>query len=354
MFDKSSGSEKINDGAKDLQLEVPRTWADPNSHFDEAILSDWYRLLFKMYAQIVQSTNEFFALKKLSPILMPITCGSVSSPMGFGSDSLPVQVELFNENTYLADSMQFQLEYMLRHDGKGVYYIMPTFRGESHTTRHLNQFFHSEAEIRGDLSMAMSLVEDYVKFLSEAMLSRTGIELEKFGIGTDHIEQMIKVCGKIPRISYREAKRILGDDKVYWGALPGNCETISCEGEKALMERLGGIVWLTHFPTNSVPFYQASSDCSEFALCGDLLFGIGEVVGCGERHSTGAQALKALERHKVDPKQYGWYIKMKDRYPMKTSGFGLGIERYLLWVLKHNDIRDLHIMPRLKGIAYGF
>ena len=61
---------------------------------------------------------------------MPITSESVTSPMGLGSDSLPVSVELFDKNVYLADSMQFYLEYLLRQHPQGVFYIMPTFRGE--------------------------------------------------------------------------------------------------------------------------------------------------------------------------------------------------------------------------------
>jgi uncharacterized protein DUF4145 len=32
--------------------------------------------------------------------------------------------------------------------------------------------------------------------------------------------------------------------------------------------------------------------------------------------------------------------------PMRTSGFGLGIERFLLWVLGHDDIRDIPLVPR--------
>ncbi len=35
---------------------------------------------------------------------------------------------------------------------------------------------------------------------------------------------------------------------------------------------------------------------------------------------------------------------------MKTSGFGMGIERFILWLLNHNDIRDCQILPRFNGI----
>lgn len=53
---------------------------------------------------------------------LPVTTGSISSPMGRGSDSLPVKVKLEGVETYLADSMQFLLEYGCRLTNKGVYY----------------------------------------------------------------------------------------------------------------------------------------------------------------------------------------------------------------------------------------
>ena len=41
---------------------------------------------------------------------------------------------------------------------------------------------------------------------------------------------------------------------------------------------------------------------------------------------------------------------MKTHYPLQTSGFGMGLERFLAFIFKHDDIRDFQLMPRLKGI----
>jgi asparaginyl-tRNA synthetase len=32
---------------------------------------------------------------------------------------------------------------------------------------------------------------------------------------------------------------------------------------------------------------------------------------------------------------------------MRTSGFGMGVERFLMWVLNHDDIRDIPLVSRL-------
>jgi len=86
------------------------------------------------------------------------------------------------------------------------------------------------------------------------------------------------------------------------------------------------------------------------AMCADLLFGIGETIGLGQRHNSEEEILIALKKHDVSVDEYKWYIKMKQEKPMQTSGFGMGIERFIMWVLKHSDIRDIQFFPRYNGI----
>ena len=77
--------------------------------------------------------------------------------------------------------------------------------------------------------------------------------------------------------------------------------------------------------------------------------GIGETIGCGERHMNYEQLLVALKKHCVDEKEYEWYVEMKKQFPLQTSGFGMGIERFLMWVLKAQDIRNMQICLRFNG-----
>src|SRR6185437_14349027 len=108
----------------------PGAWRDPEMHLAAAAEDPWYRMITAINASIVETTADFYRGRGVSPALMPVTVSSVSSPMGLGSDSQPVQIDLQGDRTYLADSMQFQLEFILRHGLAGAYYIMPTFRGE--------------------------------------------------------------------------------------------------------------------------------------------------------------------------------------------------------------------------------
>ncbi|OKI02726.1 hypothetical protein A6A06_16165 [Streptomyces sp. CB02923] len=312
-----------------------------------ALESQWYHTITRLNAEILHATYDFYRGRGIAPVLMPITVNSVSSPMGLGSDSLPVKVDLMGEPTYLADSMQFQLEFMLRHGLPGAYYVMPTFRGEDPDATHLNQFFHSEAEIPGGLDDVIELVEAYIRALCGALLTASvAARLSALTGDLSHLRDMA-ARDSFPRITFAEACEVV--DPEYVSEPEPGVRTLARGGEHQLIERFGGAVWVTHMPALAVPFYQAGDDDGT-ARCADLLFGLGEVVGCGERHATKEATLRALDEHHVAPDKYDWYLHMKDAAPMRTAGFGLGLERFLAWVLQHDDVRDLHVMPRLKGV----
>lgn len=314
----------------------------------EVLRSPWYKALFRLQDTFAKATVEFFSQQGLSYFPSPLTTGSISSPMGLGSDSLPVRVQLGGTDVYLADSMQFLLEYACRLADKGAFYLMPSFRGEPTNERHLAQFFHSEAEIRGSLDDAMRLAEHYIAHLSLRLLESCREEILEMAGTTSHLEKMAHGQA-IPRISFREAMALLEETPGAIEVLPGGLRTISSQGESALMERFGGCVWVTHFDARVVPFYQASDD--GYARNADLLMGIGETVGAGERHACASDVRSALAEHRVEPDEYAWYVRMKEQFPLQTAGFGMGMERFMLWALRHDDIRDCQIVARMDGAA---
>ncbi|MBP3285256.1 MAG: asparaginase [Clostridia bacterium] len=332
-----------------LTIRPTRSWKDRKNHFLCALEDPWYKHIAAIENIIHHATCEFYRKEGIKTLFLPITTGSISSPMGLGSDSLPVKVNLCGVETYLADSMQFMLEYGCRIFEKGCYYIMPSFRGEMADERHLCQFYHSEAEFPGGLSDVMNLVERYIQYLCESILAEYEEELHLLVDDLGHIEKMISLCGTIPKVTFDEAAVILKNDPKYIEFCQPGFRNITREGEKELLRETGGIVWITHFDSLAVPFYQACDESGQKALNADLLFGIGEVVGSGERHQNKAEVMKALNRHRVPEKEYEWYVEMKEKFPLKTAGFGLGIERFLLWLLKHDDIRDCQILPRFNG-----
>lgn len=322
-----------------------------SKNFDDILnCSKWSKGILKIQDCFIKSTFEFFKLKDIASVCLPVTTNSVTSPMGLGSDSLPVKVNLFGIDTYLADSMQFHLEYLLRlSEEKGVHYIMPTFRGEETDYRHLSQFYHSEAEIEGNLKDVITLVTEYVIFLSKKMLENCADYIREMAGNLDHIESIVNVT-EFPQVTFKEAKNLLKDVS---GSFVYNQENdfynITHIGEKKLIEIFEGPVWLLHYPFKSIPFYQKRIFGTNYAYNADLLMGIGETVGCGERCTSKQEVITSMKSLNVNQSEYDWYIKMKEKRPMETAGFGMGTERFILWLINHNDIRDVQLIMRDNG-----
>ncbi|HVO53064.1 MAG TPA: amino acid--tRNA ligase-related protein [Solirubrobacterales bacterium] len=320
----------------------------------EALSDPWYRHIVALQDCLQQVTVQFWSERGVRAVNLPITTGSISSPMGLGSDSSPVQVELLGVPTYLADSMQFALEYGCRFTERGCYYVMPSFRGEDADATHLCQFFHSEAEIPGGFDDVVEVVGDYLRAMAAGLLVGAADDVRATAGSLDHIAALAERTEPFARVRFDEAVALLGGAEGLVHTDPDDgWRTLTRRGEQQLMAELGEFVWVTHWDHLAVPFYQAYEDQSaerHVALNGDLLFGIGEIVGAGERHQSSAEARAALAEHEVGEREYDWYLTMRDVSPLRTAGFGLGMERFIAWIVQHDDIRDLQLLPRFNGV----
>ena len=309
----------------------------------------WVRRLIALQ-DVMAESMDFFRGRGLKVPFLPLTTHSVSSPMGLGSDSFPVQVELCGVPTFLADSMQFMLEYACRATPAGVCYMMPSFRGEAADETHLCQFYHIEAEIVGTLPDVMALVMDYLGHLFELMLFRCEQDIIEVAGDANHLKSFLQKKSHVS-LSVDEAAHLLKKNALYVKRdTQVGYTSITRAGERELMRRLGDFVWLTEPDHMSVPFYQAYVPGNDRkAVAADLLFGAGEVVGAGQRHRLPSEVSTALRHHGVEQAPYDWYLDMREKDAMQTSGFGIGTERVLMWVLKAADIRNCTILPRNNG-----
>ena len=110
-------------------VKAPQSWKKPDEHIQILLNSRWYNILANLYKSIFEATHDFYKKESISPMMLPITTGAISSPMGKGSDSVPVQVTIKGQKVYLADSMQFSLEIGTRLSDKGAYKRRPSSFG---------------------------------------------------------------------------------------------------------------------------------------------------------------------------------------------------------------------------------
>jgi asparaginyl-tRNA synthetase len=318
----------------------------PDAHLDHLLDHPWYRHLLHLLDVGAWGAHCFFRSRGATQALLPVTTGAISSPMGLGSDSMPVRATIDGSDVYLADSMQFMLELTARIEQRPTYYVMSSFRGEAADHRHLNQFFHVEVELPGGRDDAMEWAEALVRAMAGHLLSEAPDALEALGADLTRIAAFS--AGETPfmRITHDEALALLVGDPGGWREEGGE-RVVTSHGERALCRRLGDFIWLTDMPRATVPFYQAVlPDRPDRTATADLLAGIGETLGLGERARTPDDVLANLAFCAVDPAAYGWYLEMKRRDPCRTAGFGLGLERFLMWCVGGRDIRDFCLLLR--------
>ncbi|MEK7130774.1 MAG: amino acid--tRNA ligase-related protein, partial [Patescibacteria group bacterium] len=289
---------------------------------------------------------------------------SISSPAGQGSDSEAIPIVFGKLDTFLTDSSQFGFEPLLMNGFNKVYCYLPSMRGEDYDNRHLNQFFHCELEIKGGIEELIPIIEQYVKKLSATLLLLNNIidRISHSPEATKKYLNKILNTNKFPEISFDEAVEILiknnKDDLVNF---TDKGRGISSDGEIELMKILNikTPIWIKNFDRDRVPFYQKPNPKnSNKVINADLLFPPitndslgGEIVGCGERQENAEMTYDSLARQGVSPDSYEWYIDLRKMSNYKTtSGFGLGVERFIAWALGKKDIKDAIIYPRLKNV----
>jgi asparaginyl-tRNA synthetase len=64
------------------------------------------------------------------------------------------------------------------------------------------------------------------------------------------------------------------------------------------------------------------------------------------------ELLQRIKEEKLNPKDYEWYVDLRRYGSVPHAGFGLGIERFVMWVCKLKHIRDAIPFPRLINRIY--
>ena len=286
------------------------------------------------------------------------------------SQEVDFSKDFFGKETNLTVSGQLEAESYALALGK-VYTFGPTFRAEnSNTSRHLAEFWMIEPEMAFyELEDNINLAEKFIRsiiqniyekckkeimFLSDRLLKEEQ-NLPKNERNEMSLDERINFVIKndFVRITYSKAFEILKNSKPNkkkkfkypvseWGI------DFQSEHERFLVEKhFKSPVVVYDYPAKIKAFYMRMNDDNKTVRAMDILFpGIGEIVGGSQREERLDVLKKRIAQLNIDEKELWWYLDLRKYGSVKHSGFGLGLERLILFITGMGNIRDVIPFPR--------
>jgi len=294
--------------------------------------------ILKVRAEIIKACRDFLDEKGFtltdSPILTPASVEGVSTLF---------EVPYFGDKAFLTQSGQLYVEATIAAFGK-VYCFGPTFRAErSKTPRHLTEFWMVEPEMAFcGFEDNLKLQEEMITYIVESVLEKRRREMEAL---KRDIRPLKKVEPPFERISYTEAIDMLQKAKssIKWG------EDLGAPHERFISLKFEKPVFVHRYPAKVRAFYmQPDPKNLEVALCADLMApeGYGEIIGGSERIHDLKLLEQRIEEFGLPKEAYEWYLDLRKYGSVPHSGFGLGVERTVMWICKLKHIRETIPFPR--------
>ena len=300
--------------------------------------SEKMQAMLKIRSKIIEATREWFLkrgyIEFQSPIMITAACEGGSTLF---------ELKYFDRKAYLTQSWQLYAEAAIASAGK-IFTIAPSFRAEkSRTRRHLTEYWHIETEEPWcDLKCIMKVMEGLVTHILHKLAKELPKELKIFGRDP---KELLRIKPPFKGITYDEATRMLKKEgiKVDYG------EDLTWQQQKALSFKFKGPFFITHFPKSAKAFYHKPDPKKpEVTLSADLQApeGYGELIGGGQRIHDLDELLKRIKEEKLKVKDYQWYVELRKFGSVPHAGFGLGLERLIMWICKLDHIRDAIPFPR--------
>jgi len=289
--------------------------------------------------------------------LFRVTTIDPAAPPRRDDGAIDYHQDFFGKPAYLTVSGQLQVEAFACSMGK-VYTFGPTFRAEnSNTPRHLAEFWMIEPEMAFyDLNDNMTLAEEFLKRIIQDALTHSAEDMSFFAerIDKDLFARLRNVMDHpFRRVPYTEAIDILLKSGQKWEFPVAWGNDLQSEHERYLTEKhFQCPVILFDYPRTLKPFYMRVNDDGKTVRAMDVLVpGVGEIIGGSQREERLTVLEERMREQGLNPEGYQWYADLRRFGTVPHSGFGLGLERTLLFLTGMANIRDVIPFPRTPGNA---
>ena len=335
------------------------------------VRTNTFNAVLRVRSVVSAAVHEFFQARRFTYIHTPLITASDCEGAGemFKVTTIGYSNDYKSEEEYNADdffgrraalSVSGQLEGEVAAMALGkIYTFGPSFRAEkSNTQRHVAEFWHVEPEVAfAELPDIIEIAEEMIKFIINAVLEKCPNELKFFDA---HFEKGLLdklnsvVSNDFAIMTYTEAIEVLKKaDKEFQYPVEWGCD-LQTEHERYISEEIcKRPVFLTNYPKEIKSFYMKQNDDGKTVAATDLLVtGVGEIIGCSEREADLDKLLHAMQKRGMTIEDYEHYIALRRFGSVPHSGFGLGLERIIMYITGVQNIRDVILYPRTVGNIY--
>lgn len=327
-----------------------------------------FNAVFRVRSVVSACIHEFFQSRRYTYVNTPLITASDCEGAGemfrvtthgfdaqYKNEEEYNAADFFGKKAALSVSGQLEGEVAAMAFGK-IYTFGPSFRAEkSNTPRHVAEFWHVEPEVAfAELPDIIEIAEDLIKHIINTVLKECETELKFFDAHFEKglIEKLKSVVSNdFAVMTYTEAvEKLLQSGEEFQYPVSWGCDLMT-EHERYISEVIcKKPVFLTDYPKEIKSFYMKQNPDGKTVAATDLLVpGVGEIIGCSEREADLDKLLEAMKVRNMNLEDYNDYIALRRFGSVPHSGFGLGLERMIMYVTGVQNIRDVILYPRTVG-----
>lgn len=334
--------------------------------------SNTFGAVFRVRNVLTRAIHDFFQQRGFLHVHTPIITASDCEGAGalFGVSTLDPEKlprteqgavdfsqDFFGDRAFLTVSGQLEGETFAQ-AFTNIYTFGPTFRAEnSNTPRHLAEFWMVEPEMAFcDLADDMQLAENFLKYIITTVLNECQADLDFFNDRIDDtvVGTLTHVANSsFAQVTYTEAIELIERAHRSWEFPVSWGSDLQSEHERYLTEEVfERPVVVTDYPRSIKAFYMRANDDDRTVRAMDILVPrIGEIIGGAQREERLDVLRERMKEQGLPEETYSWYLDLRRFGSVPHAGFGLGLERMLLYLTGMKNIRDVIPFPRTPGHA---